>query len=104
MYLPRIEPVTPMNITGHILRSKTICKVNMIVNAGRKGNGTTSNNKAPKNTNAYCHHITVILYQNLLLVFTHGLRDYTLKPILLVLLRELLIRNFGVYLQIVVLV
>jgi hypothetical protein len=29
----------------------------MMVNAGGKGNGTTSKRKAPKKTNAYCHHI-----------------------------------------------
>jgi len=33
------------------------CKKIMIVNAGRKGNGTTSNKNAPIKTNRYCHHI-----------------------------------------------
>jgi len=39
-----------------------ICKKTMIVKAGGKGKGTTSNNKAPIKTNRYCHHIQLMFY------------------------------------------
>jgi len=33
----------------------------MIENAGRKGNGTTSNKNAPRKTNAYCYQINFVV-------------------------------------------
>jgi len=35
-----------------------------MVNAGRKGKGTMSNNNAPMKTNKYCHHISSTFYFN----------------------------------------
>jgi len=35
-----------------------------MVKAGGKGNGTTSNKKAPVKTNRYCHHIFLTFCNN----------------------------------------
>jgi hypothetical protein len=39
-----------------------ICKKTMMVKAGGKGKGATSNNNAPIKTNRYCHHILLMFY------------------------------------------
>jgi hypothetical protein len=57
IYLPRMDPATPIIITHQIFKSNVICKKTMMVKAGGKGIGTTSNKKDPINTNKYCHHI-----------------------------------------------
>jgi hypothetical protein len=62
IYLPKMEPATPMTITHQMFKSNMICKKTMIVKAGGKGKGTTSNNKAPIKTNRYCHHIQLMFY------------------------------------------
>jgi hypothetical protein len=62
IYLPRIDPTTPITITDQMFKSNIICKKTMMVKAGGKGKGTTSNNKAPIKTNRYGHHIFLIFY------------------------------------------
>ena len=57
IYLPKTEPTTPITITSHTFKLNINCNNNIIVNAGKKGNGAMSNNKAPIKTNKYCHHI-----------------------------------------------
>jgi len=47
-----------------------ICKKTMMVNAGGKGIGTTSNKKEPIKTNRYCHHIFLMFY-NLIIEGKH---------------------------------
>jgi hypothetical protein len=39
-----------------------ICKKTMMVKAGGKGKGTTSNKKDPRKTKKYCHHIFLMFY------------------------------------------
>lgn len=57
IYLPKIEPTTPIVITHQMFKPNVICKKIMMVKAGGKGNGTTSKAKAPIKTNRNCHHI-----------------------------------------------
>src|SRR5690606_4256704 len=57
IYLPKTEQATPITTTAHTFNPKRIWKNIIIVNAGGNGNGTISNNKAPRKTNTYCHHI-----------------------------------------------
>lgn len=61
IYLPKTEPITPIISTGHTAKPKVICRNTIMVKAGRKGKGTISNNKAPTNTNIYCHHIRLLI-------------------------------------------
>ena len=60
MYLPKIEPATPIVITNQMFKSNIICIKTIIVKAGGKGNGTTSKINAPKNTNTYFHHMVFL--------------------------------------------
>ena len=49
-YLPRMDPLTPMKITHHILRSNFICRKIMIVQAGGRGKGRISTSIEKKKT------------------------------------------------------
>ena len=62
IYLPKMEPATPITITNQMFKPNIICKKTMMVKAGRKGKNTTSNKKAPTKTNRYCHHIFLTFY------------------------------------------
>ena len=59
-----MEPATPTTITTQMFNPNMICKKTMMVKAGGKGNGTTSNNKDPIKTNRYCHHIFLTFCNN----------------------------------------
>jgi len=61
-----MEPATPITITTQMFRPNMICKKTMMVKAGGKGNGTTSNKKAPIKTNRYCHYIFLTFYNHII--------------------------------------
>jgi hypothetical protein len=62
IYLPKMEPATPITITNQMFNPNMICKKTIMVKAGGKGIGTTSNRKDPIKTNRYCHHILLLFY------------------------------------------
>ena len=57
-----MDPATPMTITIQMFNPNMICKKTMMVKAGGKGIGTTSNKNDPIKTNKYCHQILLMFY------------------------------------------